>query len=64
MAALMACFVGPIAVAARSIGPQLAKDMDRRVHTLRSQETSVAPASTLPKGGLDFGSGVPTGIQP
>jgi hypothetical protein len=57
MAALMACFVGPIAYAARTIGPQLASDMDHRVHAISAQDpgASTATASTS-SANLDFGS--------
>lgn len=63
MAALMACFVGPVAVAARSIGPELAKEMDRRVHAVKEQKPNMASAAAS-SGGLDFGNVVPSGIQP
>lgn len=64
MAALMACFVGPVAVAARTVGPELAKDMDRRVHAVKEQKPNAASAASLPTGGLDFGNVGANGIQP
>jgi hypothetical protein len=54
MAALMACFVGPIAVAARSVGPKLANDMDERVRTISAQEAGGGAANGA-SNGLDFG---------
>lgn len=63
MAALLACFVGPVAVAARSIGPELAKDMDSRVRVVKEQKPNAASAAGM-SGGLDFGSVVPSGGRP
>lgn len=55
-AALLACFAGPIAVAARSIGPQLASDMDQRIHQISAQQPGGSgPASQQGDGSLDFG---------